>query len=143
MTNNRPLNAFIIAMINIAAICNIANLSIFAGNGLTSLFYLAVALLSFFLPVALVSAELASGWPQRGVYIWVREALGEKMGFLAIWLQWAENIVWYPAPLSFLASTLAYIYKPDLVESKVYIMVAILTIFWVITLINLFGMKIS
>jgi putative glutamate/gamma-aminobutyrate antiporter len=140
----KPLNAFIISMINIAAICNIGSLTIPASNGFSALFYLTIAALFFFIPVALVSAELASGWPQRGgVYVWVKEALGSRFGFLAIWMQWMENIIWYPTSLSFIVATSAYIFNPTLAENKLYIMIMVLTIFWVLTLINFLGMKFS
>ena len=48
----------------------------------------------FLVPSALVSAELAAAWPGRGgVYVWIKEALGGRWGFLAIWLQFLVNIV--------------------------------------------------
>ena len=144
MPKKRALSVFMLAMINVAAVCNIANLSISAENGFSALFYLGLASLFFFIPVALVSAELATGWPQKGgVYIWVKAALNTRFGFLAIWLQWVENIIWYPAVLSFVAATFAYIFKPDLAESKLYIMITVLITYWTITLINFFGMRIS
>ncbi len=133
-----------LAMINVAAICNIANLPFTAQFGFASLFYYIFGAIVFFIPTGLVSAELATGWPERGgVYIWVREALGEKMGFLAIWLQWVENVIWYPTALSYTAATFAYTFNPALAQNKVYIMAAILIIYWSITIINFLGMEIS
>ncbi|MBI5346254.1 MAG: amino acid permease [Chlamydiae bacterium] len=140
----RTLNVFMLAMINVAAICNFANLSISAKYGFSSLFYLFFGAIVFFIPVAIVSAELATGWPQRGgVYIWVREALGEKLGFLAVWLQWVENVIWYPAALSFVATAFAYVINPDLAHNKYYIISIILIVFWGATLLNFLGMTIS
>jgi len=143
-TQKRPLNAFIIAMINIAAICNIGSLTIYASNGFSAIFYLLIASIFFFVPVALISSELSSGWPQRGgVYVWVKEALGSRFGFMAIWLQWMENIIWYPTSLSFVLATFAYIFNPTLAENKLYIMIMVPTIFWTLTLLNFLGMKFS
>ena len=49
------------------------------------------------IPVALVASELATGWPNKGgIYIWVRQAFGERMAFAVIWLEWIYNVVWYP-----------------------------------------------
>lgn len=133
-----------LAMINVAAILNIANLPVTAKEGFSLLFYYAFAGIGFFLPSALVSAELATAWPQRGgVYVWVKEALGNSWGFLAIWLQWLENTVWLPTALSFIAATLSYIIYPPLAQSKIYFLCIILGIFWPVTLLNFFGMKIS
>lgn len=140
----KALSVFMLAMINVAAICNIANLPFTAQHGLASLFYYMVGALFFFVPVGLISAELATGWPERGgVYIWVREALGEKLGFVAIWMQWSENIVWYPTTLSYIAATLSYAINSDLAHHRIYILSTILIVFWSMTFINFLGMKVS
>ena len=140
----RVISVFVLAMINIAAICNIANLPLTAQKGFSLLFLYGVASILFFIPCALISAELATGWPQRGgVYIWVKEALGDKASFVAIWLQWIENVVWYPTILSFIAATFAYVINPSLAENKFYILTVILSVYWTVTFLNLLGMKIS
>ena len=44
-----------------------------AEYGLTAAFFFVAAALVFLVPTALVSAELAAGWPKRGgVYVWVK-----------------------------------------------------------------------
>jgi len=133
-----------LAMINVAALVNIANISVSAKYGFSSIFFLIIASVAFFIPVAMISAELATGWPERGgVYIWVKEALGDNMGFLAIWLQWIENVIWYPTALSFAAVSFAYIFNPSLAQDKTYVMSTIIIVFWASTIVNFFGMTIS
>ena len=140
----RIINVFMLAMINVAAICNIANIAISAEYGFASIFYYAASCLFFFIPAALISAELSCGFSGRGgVYLWVKEALGEKFGFLAIWLQWIENVIWYPTALSFIVATFAYTFNPSLAKNKLFIMLSILVLYWIITYLNLLGMKIS
>lgn len=139
----KPLNAWMIALINVAAICSIKNFPLLAEYGLSIVSLLTLSSLFFFLPVAFVSAELASGWPDRGIYTWVREALGIRWGFLAIWLQWISNVIWYPTVLSFIASTFAYIFNPDLATNSLYVMGTILITFWAVTFINFLGMRVS
>lgn len=143
MAKKRVLSAWMIALINVCAITNIKNFPLLAEYGLSILFFLILSALFFFVPVALVSAELASGWPERGVYTWVKEALGPRLGFLAIWLEWIENVIWYPTILSFIASTFAYIFNPELAMNKTYVLCAILITFWSMTLINFLGMHVS
>lgn len=143
MKKKRILGAWSIALINVCAICNIKNFPLLAEYGLSILFFLLLSAVFFFIPVALVSAELASRFPDRGVYTWVREALGPRLGFLAIWLEWIENVIWYPTILSFIATTFAYIINPSLAENKLYVMGAILITFWSFTFINFLGMRIS
>jgi len=143
MTSKRTLNVFLLAMINVAAITSLKNYPLTAVYGLSSLFFFLFSAVVFFIPVSLVSAELATGWPQRGVYIWVKEAMGPRMGLLAIWLQWIENVIWYPTVLSFLAASSAFIFDPALAHDNRYIVSIILITFWVATFLNCFGMKIS
>lgn len=133
-----------LAMINVAALVNIANISVSAKYGFSSIFFLSLSSLLFFIPTAMISAELATGWPQRGgVYIWVKEAMGDSWGFLAIWLQWIENVIWYPTALSFAAISFAYIFDPALATNKIYLISTIIGVFWISTIINFFGMTIS
>ena len=144
MEKRKVLSVFVLSMINVAAICNIGNISFTAQLGFSSVFFYILGCIVFFIPAGLISAELATGWPERGgVYIWVREALGERLGFVAIWMQWAENIIWYPTILSFTAATMAYIINPKLATNKFYIMTMVLSIFWIVTLVNFLGMKVS
>ncbi|MBT4922520.1 MAG: amino acid permease, partial [Rickettsiales bacterium] len=92
----------------------------------------------------LVSAELSAKFKcSGGIYTWVKKAYGDKLGLLAIWLQWAENVIWYPTLLSFVAGALGYAINPALIHSKVYLSSSIIIIFWALTYINLKGIEIS
>ncbi len=131
-------------MINVIAVDSLRSLPFSATYGFSLVFFYLLAAVVFFLPTALVSAELATGWPNKGgVYVWVREAFGELWGFVVIWLQWVYNIVWYPTILTFMAGAIAYLINPQLAESKLYMLAVILTIFWGATIVNCFGMRIS
>lgn len=139
----RVLTATTIAFINVAAICNIKNFPLMAEFGFAIITFLALAAIFFFIPASLISAELASGWPDKGIYTWVREALGPRMGFAAIWLQWIENVIYYPTLLSFIAAACAYIFDPALALNKTYVTSVILIAFWVATFVNFLGMRVS
>lgn len=142
-SKKRFLSAWMIALINLAAICNIKNFPLLAEYGLSVVTFLALSALFFFIPVAFTSAELASSLPERGVYSWVKAAFGPKMGFLAIWMQWISNAIWYPTILTFIAATIAYAIDPLLAQNKWFIFSVILTAFWGFTFLNFFGMKVS
>ncbi len=87
MENKKVLGIFTLAMINVALICNLRGLPIMSVYGLSIIFFLFVAVIAFLIPTALVSAELATTWPKKGgIYVWVKEAFGEKWGFIAICL---------------------------------------------------------
>lgn len=142
--NKYALTIFSLTMITVGSVDSIRNLPATAlfGSQLISFFILGA--LFFLIPTALVSAELSSGWPiEGGIYIWVREAFGKKVGFLAIWLQWIENVIWYPTILSFVAGTIGYLIDPELVKNPYFLWCIIVASFWGATLVNLTGMRSS
>ena len=96
-----PLSVFSLVMLNIVAIDSLRSLPFAAKYGFSGVFFYIIAALLFFIPSALVAAELATGWPKKGgVYIWVREAFGLQAGLVTIWLQWIYNIFWFPGILN-------------------------------------------
>lgn len=138
------ISLFSLVMLITGAIDSIRNLPATALFGPSLIFFFIFAAILFLLPVALVSAELASKWTHKGgVYYWVTKALGEHLGFFAIWLQWINTMVWYPTMLSFIAGVLAYLINPELADNKYYLVSVILGVFWLLTLINLRGLKTS
>ncbi len=131
-------------MLNVAIMASLRNLPLVASYGLGAIFFFVIVAVFFLIPSALVSAELATGWSKGGgVYIWVREALGDRWGFFAIWMQWVHNVAWYPVILSFVATTLAYVFNPALAESKIFVVSVILVSFWGMTLLNYLGIRTS
>ncbi|MCH9812058.1 APC family permease, partial [bacterium] len=140
--SKKSLTVFLLLMINLATVLSIRNWPITAMYGYTSIFYLLLSALCFFVPCALVSAELATLFPKKGgVYVWVREALGHRLGFVAVWLLWIENIVFYPAILSFVSAAIAYVFFPHLAENPIYTCVMVISVFWVLTFINFRGIR--
>ena len=140
--NKRVLGVFVLAMMNVAVIASLRVLPMMAEEGFSLVFFFVAAALVFLIPTALVSAELATGWTkQGGVYLWVKEAFGGRWGFLAIWLQWIQNVIWYPTVLSFAGATLAYMINPSLANNKVYMLAVILTVYWGSTLASFRGMR--
>lgn len=143
-THKRVINVFVLAMFNVAIMASLRNLPLIAEFGLGAIFFFVVVGLGFLIPSALVSAELATGWPKSGgIYIWVREAFGDRWGFFAIWMQWIHNVSWYPAILSFVATTIAYIFDPKLASNRIFILSIVLICFWGMTIVNYFGIKTS
>ena len=142
--SNKPLNLFALVMINIIAVDSLRTLPIGADYGYSLIFYYVLAALVFFIPVSLVAAELATAMPETGgLYIWVKEAFGRRAGFITIWLQWIYNVVWYPTIMVFIVSTLAYLLDPSLGQNKGYVLPVSIGLFWIATLLNCLGMRVS
>lgn len=140
----KVLGVFALAMINVSLICSLRGLPMMAVYGLSVIFFLVVAVVVFLIPTAFVSAELATTWPKRGgIYVWVKEAFGEKWGFIAICLQWLQNLVFYPTALAATAAVIAFLFNPALANNQVYTLSVIIILYWAAILINLRGMKLS
>lgn len=144
------LSVLTLTMMNIAAVVSLRGLPSEAEYGLGSIFYYLFATVVFLIPVSLISAELAASFPKKGgVYRWVGEAYGSRMGFLAIWLQWIQNTIWFPTVLTFSAVSIAYVGSSPsaasvpLAGNRIYVAIVCLVIYWGATLINLRGLSAS
>ena len=134
-------------IMNIVAVVSLRGLPAEAVYGMSSAFYYLFAALVFLIPVSLVAAELASLFPyqQGGMFRWIGEAFGSKLGFLGIWLQWVESTIWFPTVLTFGAVSLAFIGMDHVADShlaanKYYTIIVVLAIYWLATLISLKGL---
>ncbi|MEL7432127.1 MAG: APC family permease [Chlamydiota bacterium] len=143
-SKTQKISLFLLVLLVVSAIDSIRNLPSAAIFGPSLIFFFLFSAATFLVPVALVSAQLSS-WVKGkgGVYHWIAEAFGDSAGMFGIWLQWINTMVWYPTILSFMAGTLAYLIQPELAENKTYLILVILGIFWLLTLINLFGIRTS
>jgi len=136
----KTISLFMLAMMNTAVVVGLEGLPEVGSFGLSLVFYYAIFTLIYFLPVGLVAAELGVGWPgEGGVYRWVKEALGERMAFLAIWCQWLQILIWYPTVLSVCAVSTAYLFDPTFGEKAWFVLIVSVGIFWFATIINFKG----
>ncbi|MEE4493015.1 APC family permease [Streptomyces sp. BE230] len=118
-----------LALMTTASVASLRAAPTMAVYGLACVFLYLIPAIVFLLPTALVSAELASGWP-GGVYRWVSEGLSKPLGFLAVWCQFAMTIFYYPSLLAFVASTIAYVIDPALASSGLYTAIVIMVLYW-------------
>ncbi len=146
MTGKTKLSVFTLCMMTVAAVVSLRGLPMMAKEGLSMIFYILFSTVIFLIPASLVAAELGGAFSDKGggVYTWVKEAFGSRWGFTAIWLQWIQNVVWYPTVLGFAASCLAYaVLDPALSESGVYTGIVILVCYWMATFLTLAGSNVS
>lgn len=144
LSTTAKLSTFSLVMLMIGAVDNVRNLPSTALFGTALIFFFIFSAMVFLIPSALVSAELSAANPEKsGIYHWTKSAFGEKTAFLSIWLQWINTMVWFPTILSATAGTLAYLVNPNLTENKLYLVSIILSTFWILTYVNLKGIKAS
>ncbi|MGV8176954.1 MAG: APC family permease [Candidatus Bilamarchaeaceae archaeon] len=138
--NLKKLSTLAFILLTVSAVMGLRGLPLLSSYGLGSIFFYALAALFFLIPIGLVCAELASGWPKEsGVYGWVKQAFGEKIGFLAIWLQWFPAIIWFQITLSFLVATICFMFNPALADNAEAIALLSIVIYWGATYLNTHG----
>ena len=142
----KKMTVFTLSMMTVGAVVSLRGLPMMAKEGLSMIFYILFAAIMFLIPAALVAAELGGAFSNRGggVYVWIKEAFGSRWGFTAIWLQWIQNVVWYPTVLGFAAGALAYFFMdPSLAENGTYTGIVILVCYWAATFLTLAGSNIA
>ncbi|WP_323987677.1 amino acid permease [Microbacterium plantarum] len=128
-----------LALLTLVVVASLRSLPAMAVFGLGSVTLYILPAIFFLIPTALVAAELATGW-KGGIHVWIREAMGNRWGFTAVWLQWIQNVVWYPTQLAFIAAALAFVFlDPSLSSSGFFTAVVILVLYWGSTLVTLRG----
>ncbi|MCH9613847.1 MAG: putative glutamate/gamma-aminobutyrate antiporter [Chlamydiia bacterium] len=138
----KGIGLFVLTLLNASIIVSLTGVPVIARFGFASLFYYILVGIMFFIPTALISAELTSMMPkQGGLYLWVKEAFGEKCGFVTVWLQWFANVLWFPALFVFISSVLADISDPAFAKNQFYLLGTSLAILWLMTFINCKGIR--
>ena len=128
-------------VVAVDSIRNLPSLALF-GEYLPVFFILGLVL--FLMPVLFVSAELSAVFArdnENGVYHWVINAFGKDVGMFAVWAQWSNSAIWFPANLIFIISTFIAIFIPVLSEDKLVLSLSMVALFWLITIINTRGVK--
>jgi len=144
---SKKIGVLQLTLLSVSAIVSLKSLPLFAEVGFSIVFFLGVATICFFIPISMVIAELSSTWSDSGgCYLWIKKAYGKSWAFFVMWAYWMESIIWFPTMLIFvvamLAHTLSPIY-PNLEENSYFLVCGIVLIFWLLTYLNFYGVKLS
>lgn len=125
-------------------IANVNGVPAMAEYGLASIGFYVLAVIGLLVPTALVASELGSTWPRTGgIYVWAREAFGPRIGFLVIWLEWANFVIAFPALMTTLAVQATYGFDKDLGNDKGFVIAVILVATTLLTTLALRGVKLQ
>ncbi|WP_340003950.1 tyrosine-tyramine antiporter [Paenibacillus sp. FSL K6-0276] len=139
MANSKKLTLFGLIGITMAFFGTVRSVPTLAITGWTQIFYMLVAAILFALPIALMSAELSTAFPQEGgPQVWVKNGLGEKWGFVTSWLLWVQMFFGMVMVASTVGVLFGYVINaPKLSSNNYFIFVVILISYWGVTLLNL------
>jgi amino acid transporter len=135
------ISLILLICVSIDSVRNLPSTALF---GAPLVFLYLISAVFMLIPGSIAASEFAHAWPERGgIFHWVRLGLGGRLGFLAVWGQWINTLVWLPTILSFVAGSLAYMIKPSLADDPHYLALSTLVLFWGLTALSFFGFRIS
>ncbi|MCE5169065.1 tyrosine-tyramine antiporter [Paenibacillus profundus] len=139
MGKSKRLTLFGLIGITMAFFGTVRSVPTLSITGWTQIFYMLVAAVLFALPIALMSAELSTGFPEEGgPQVWVKKALGEKWGFVTSWLLWVQMFFGMVMVSSTVGVLFGYVINvPELSSNNYFIFAVILISYWGVTLLNL------
>lgn len=102
----KSIRRFDAVFIMLSALITLDTLGAVSSNGPQALTWLVVIALTFFIPYALLVAELGAAFPQEGgPYEWVKLAYGRRMAAVSILMYWFSNPVYVGGVGTILAVT--------------------------------------
>ena len=140
----RTLSFFGFFAITASMVMTVYEYPTFASSGFQLVFFLVIGGLFWFLPVALCAAEMATvqGWESGGIFAWVGNTLGKRMGFAALFFQWFQITVGFVTMSFFVLAALSFVFKWDALYNNPLVMFfGVLIIVWALTFTQLGGTK--
>lgn len=139
------IGLFAFLAITSSMVMTIYNYPVFGTTGFALVFFLLAAGLLWFVPAALVSAEMAtgeSGWSDAGVFSWGTAAFGKRWGFVMIYLQFMQITIGMIAMLYFVTAAFATLFNPAFNENAILKFATVFIVFWLVTIANFWGTKV-
>jgi glutamate:GABA antiporter len=143
----RAMGFWDVLLFNIAAVLGPRWIAAAAHNGTSSISLWVLAAILFFLPTALIVAELSTRFPHEGgLYIWSKEAFGEFHGFLAGWTYWVYTFFYFPGLLFASAAMAAYVgggRGAPLAQDRVFLLIVSIAMLSLAVWLNIIGLNIG
>ena len=141
-SNSSLLGIKDIVFMNVIAILSLRQIPNVAPYGASAMLLWVIAAFCLFFPLAMVCGELSTGWPKDGgIFVWIKEAFGKRIAWIVVVCFLFSCVLFFPLMLQFGFTALGYMFSDSLAESKVFIGVGSMVIFWLLTLLNIRGMQ--
>ena len=104
-----------LVLFTVSAILLLDTLTAAASVGAPSVFWWIILGIIFFVPFALICAEMGCAYPEQGgIYAWIRDAFGGRWASRATWCYWVNTAVWIPAIFILFAGVFKQMFYPEL-----------------------------
>lgn len=102
-------------LFTVSAILLLDTLTAAASVGAPSVFWWLFLGLIFFVPFALICAEMGCAYPEQGgIYAWIRDGFGGRWASRATWCYWVNTAVWIPAIFILFAGVFKQMFFPEM-----------------------------
>ena len=129
-------------LFTVSAILLLDTLAAAASVGASSIFWWLFLGLLFFVPFALICAEMGCAYPEQGgIYAWIRDAFGGRWASRATWSYWVNTAVWVPAIYILFAGIFKQMFYPELTLFWQITIAIILT--WIAVILNIVTLSIG
>lgn len=143
-TSNKKIDQKTIIFMMLVSCLGIRWIPAAGAIGPSAIFFWVLGIVLFFIPLSIMIMEMSLNYYDEdgGIYLWVKNALGHKHGFLTAWFYWTNNLFFYPSILTFIAVNLAYFMGDiNLSKNMHFTSIVVVASFWLAVFINILGMK--
>jgi amino acid transporter len=96
----------------------------------------------FYAPYGFITAELGSAFPQEGgIYVWIREAYGERVGGVCAWFYWVNLAYWAPAVFVIFAGTVRSAFWPEM--SRTWEELIVIGLLWLVVAVGVLPLRLT
>lgn len=142
ITHIKTLKQRDMVLFTVSAILLLDTLTAAASVGASSVFWWVFLGFIFFIPFALICAEMGCAYPEQGgIYAWIRDAFGGRWASRATWAYWVNTAVWMPAIFILFAGVFKQMFAPDLSLGGQIAIGVILT--WLAVAVNVIALDVG
>jgi amino acid transporter len=111
----KVLKGLDMTLFTVCAILVMDTLAPSAAIGPSSISWWLITLVLFFIPYGLITAELGTMIPEQGgLYVWIKNAFGDKWAARTTWLYWVNVALWMPSVYILFAGMFSQLFFPDM-----------------------------
>ena len=115
VSHKKTLRQRDMVLFTVSAILLLDTLTAAASVGASSVFWWVFLGIIFFVPFAMICAEMGCAYPEQGgIYAWIRDSFGGRWASRATWAYWVNTAVWMPAIYILFAGVFKQMFFPEL-----------------------------
>lgn len=142
MNHTKTLKQGDMVLFTVSAILLLDTLTAAASVGPSSVFWWVFLGVIFFIPFAMICAEMGCSYPEQGgIYAWIKNAFGRRWASRATWAYWVNTAVWMPAIFILFAGVFKQMFAPELSLGYQIALGVVLT--WLAVAVNVIALDVG